>query len=595
MAEAGPPRSSVALAALLAAAGASVFAWTPLFDTDWPWHLATFDLAWREKRLVWDAPFSYASEGTLPPVHWLFEVALGLSYRALGLEGIVLLRAGLVALAAALLARALVRRGLGALPSAAAALTVAAASRVRFLERPHLVTAIGLVVLWDLLLDFRDRGRKRLFLLVPLFLVWANAHPGVVHGAILATGFLAAEAARVWLQPRFPGLRAMPRERVRALAFWVGLGLLATFVNPAGPGLYPYLIGQRALQNNLQVLELRPIDFSQSSHWVFAGLLALSAAIGIRQRRDLDLTDVGGALGFVVLAFVLAREAGLALASVAIALAPALREIVGEAKDELRDLRDRRLAAFAWAFGLVVGFGYPCFALAQEVASGDLGTGLKAGFYPEREADWVLREQPRGPLYNFNGCGGYLIWRLDPLAHKEWRVFTDGRTPLFAHALGVKGGFGEVEKIWGEPNLVVLDYRHVPWEGEVYLEVAARFALVHFSDGGRTYVRRAGPNAALAARGYGHVRFAGVKDPEARGDWRLSIVVDPRDPASALRELEVGALAEEPSGAWANAAAAEAFLLLGRKADAEAAARRALAARPSLVDARTVLEILDAH
>lgn len=584
-------RGQVALAVLVAALGAFVLAWTPLFDVDWPWHLATFDLALHERRLIWDAPFSYASEGTLPPVHWLFEVALGLAHGALGLSGIVLLRALLVALGAGALARALARRGLGPIPSSAVALTVAAASRVRFLERPHLVSIVGIVLLWDLLLDYRDRGRKRLLALVPLFLVWANAHPGVVFGAILAAGFLAAEAGRLVLAPRFPAIRALPRERVLGLAFWVGLGLLATFANPAGPGLYPYLVGQRELQRNLHVLELRPIDFSQASDWVFAALLVLSAAIALRQRRDLDLTDLGGALGFVVLACTLAREAGLALASVAIALAPALREIVGEARDELADLRDGRLAAFAWVFGAVLGFGYPAFAFAQEVSSGDLGTGLKPGFYPVREADWIQREKPAGPLWNTNGCGGYLVWRLDPVANPQWRVYTDGRTPLFANALGKS--FFDVEKTWGSPNLVVLDYRHVPWEGEVYLEIASRYALVHFSDGGRTYVRRAGPNAALAAKGYGHVLFVGVKDDSVRGRYRTRIAVDRADPAAALRELEQGALAEEPNGAWANAAAAQALDLLGRRSDSALAARRALEVRPSLVEAREVLESLE--
>jgi hypothetical protein len=588
----GRARAYVLTAAGLAALGAFAFAWTPLYDVDWPWHLATFELAAKEHRFIWDAPWSYASEGMLPPCHWLFELALGLFHRTLGLDGIELLRALLVAAVFAALARALVRRGLGTLPAVAVALTVAAATRTRFLERPHLVTWIAIVFLWDLLVDFRDRNRKRLLALVPLFLMWANAHPGVVFGSILATGFLVAEAARLPLRRVFPGLRAMPPERVASLALWIGLGILATFANPAGPGLYPYLIGQRALQRDLNVLELRGLDFSQTGHFSFAAIVLVAAVVAIRQRRDVDLTDLGGALGFTALAVLLARETGTALIAITIALAPALAELVVEARAELAELHDARLKAFAWLFGLAFGFGLPAFSYAHMALAGSFGRGLEPGFYAVREADWILREKPAGPLWNWDGSGGYLLWRLDPIANPGWRVFTDGRTPLYLRAHRMPY-FPDVELRYA-PNLLVLDYRHLPWSGELERGRALgdRFALVHFSDGGRTYVRREGLNATLARRGYRHVFFRGVED--AREGWRLSIAVDERDPDGALKELLTRALAEEPDGAWANAAAAQAFSLLGRREEAGQAARRALAARPSLAEVRGVLEALDA-
>src|SRR5258708_31861519 len=97
-----------------------------------------------------------------------------------------------------------------------------------------------------------------------------------------------------------------------------------------------------------------------------------------------------------------------------------------------------------------------------------------------------MKERAGGRLWNTNASGGYLIWRLDPVAHPEWKVFTDGRQPLFVHALGMDTVVDVEREL--HPQLLVLDY-FVPWKGELPHETAirTRHALVHFSDAGRTY------------------------------------------------------------------------------------------------------------
>ncbi len=572
---------------LLTALVAFVYAWTPLGDRDWPWHLADFGRMVRERALPWHDAFAWGSEGDFVPVHWAFELGLGAAHRAFGLLGIELVRVSLVVLAFAFLQRLVAKRGLGPLASSALALTVAAVTRNRLLERPHLVTLLGIVLLWDRLLAFREdtggpgaeppnKQKKTAWELVPLLGVWANMHPGVVYGAGLALGFAGFELLRVPLATRFPSLRALPARRAGVLALWAVLGVAATLATPYGLRLYPYLFEHLGMQRLQHVAELRPLDFSSGWDHAFLAALVIATLLLIQEARagdPPDLTELLGSCAFVGLAVLAAREANLALVCVAVMLAPVLAESIAQVRAELEG-RDRGLHVFAWGFGLLLGFGLPVGSLGLQLWEGELGSGLEQGHYPVLEADWILEKKPHGKLWNTNASGGYLLWRLDPLANPEWRVFTDGRQPLFGHA--VNRTFKDIEEK-DAPNLLVLDPLSPPWEATDFLE---KFVLVHFSDGGRTYLRREGRDRELVERfAYRHIAFCAVRDPSTFYGVRLGIGHDSENPDEAKRELLTRALAEEPGGHWANLALAGILLEAGDKPGAAAAARRALAVR----------------
>ena len=107
---------------------------------------------------------------------WLFQIVLALAHRAGGIPGTLLLKTAFVLATVAVLFRVALRRG--AHPAAAAlALALSAwAAEPRFVERPHLVTFLGLA-LTLLALERAESGRPRaLYVLVPCGLVWANAN-----------------------------------------------------------------------------------------------------------------------------------------------------------------------------------------------------------------------------------------------------------------------------------------------------------------------------------------------------------------------------------------------------------------------------------
>src|SRR5512140_855325 len=135
---------------------------------------------------------------------WLFQIGLALVHRLAGIPGTVLLKTAFVLAAWAALYRAAVRRG--AAPGLAAAVLALAAwaAEPRFVERPHLVTFLGLGLLL-LSVERAEAGKPRLlWAMVPTGLVWANANSCY----FLAPAVLLLYAAGAWRE----GLRADARR-----------------------------------------------------------------------------------------------------------------------------------------------------------------------------------------------------------------------------------------------------------------------------------------------------------------------------------------------------------------------------------------------
>jgi len=577
---------------LLAALAGGVAAATPIYDRDWGWHLATYRRMRDELAFPREDLFSYASQGPYEPVHWIFQLVLGALVDVFGTPGLAVYRLGMSALFAAALFVVLRRAGARTWGAALALGWVLVASWQRLLVRPHLVSFVGIVLLIGLLLAWRRwvRGqaerrpgakspqpvgaeperRPRLWLVLPLFWVWANAHPGVLFGVLLALGFVVAETAQAWWRGEGLG------EHAR-LAAWVGAGCLLTGLNPLGFGLYPYLLAHREMQGAIDVLELRGL-FERPERgvvwhlllcWTYCAGVALyalrvrgpaswallaacllgvcaavfavpatrlfvfplAALLGFalvvsaqRGRRGrVDLTLLGAVAAFGILGVVVAREAPLALALLAILVAPQLPTRGGESAR----------AASCAALTVVL------LALAGRTYDGTWGAGLYPGAYPRQAADWILRYRPAGPLYNTNGVGGYLVHRLWP----RLQVYSDGRMPLFLEALPL--AFSEVEARYA-PQVVVLDWGQgwgVSHGFELERGFHERYVLVFVGAGGKVYVRRDGPNALLA-KGlgyrqlrYGHRFYPGLS--RSVGGRRVWLAAPPREDVKAFqREIE---------------------------------------------------------
>lgn len=198
----------------------------------------------------------------------------------------------------------------------------------------------------------------------------------------------------------------------------------------------------------------------------------------------------------------------------------------------------------------------------------NLGIGFDPTHFPERACRYIEKNDVRGHMFNFSPFGGYLAMTLGP----ERKVFMDGRvTALHDPSLVTRSyeaytspaAFRDLVAEF-EMQYAVMSAR----EGESFGIPLARsedWALVHWDDVAAVYVRRQGPNAALAETGYQLLRH--LTDPNqvlnlaSRGgsaalplehDGQLAVAQDPNSARAAFL-LACGELAQRNQSGFLNA------------------------------------------
>jgi len=348
---------------------------------------------------------------------WIFQVVLALVHRAAGIPGTVLLKTAFVLGTWTLLFRVAVRRG--AEPAwAAGALALAAwSAEPRFVERPHLVTFVGLASVL-LALERAEMGRSRgLWWLVPAGLVWANANSCF----FLAPAVLFLYAAGGWLD----GTRLEAR---RAAA--VGLALVPLmFATPSGFHALSYIA------NHFRMPWLRPLQEYRTAGWPVDGpfffligglLLAVLLAWlrgdrPARGRRQLPpwrvLVPLGalGVLGALRIRFV---------AELSILAGPALAVAASRSLPLGGRGRGGMLGTWVTTGALLLLTVIPRIEAVR--GGGHLvDLGIEAGLLPEEAIAFVERQGLRRRMYNDLEVGSYLTWHGWPDSHSL--VFQDPR------------------------------------------------------------------------------------------------------------------------------------------------------------------------
>ena len=192
---------------------------------------------------------------------WLAQVALALGYRAGGWELLAVARAGLVAVALGCCIASSMARGAGPRMAAILALLVFALAAPALALRPQLFgIVIFAALLW--LIATRHEHPRRLWA-APLFvLLWANLHGSFVL-APLVLGY-------AWLDDVARGRPSRQTLTVLVVA------LLATLVNPFGPGVWAYAAGIGA---NPAITE-HVSEWQRTTPFTAPGALFYASAVG---------------------------------------------------------------------------------------------------------------------------------------------------------------------------------------------------------------------------------------------------------------------------------------------------------------------------
>lgn len=501
---------------------------------------------------------------------WLFQILLALVHRVGGIPGTVLLKTAFVIAAWALLYRAAILRG--AKPAAAALVLALAAwaAEPRFVERPHLVTFLGIAALVFAIARAESNRPRLLWLLVPGGLVWANAN-SCFFWAPLLLGLYGL------------GARADRRRADGRRAWRVALAMTPLmFATPSGWHALGYVA------NHFFMPYLRPLQEYRHAEWpldgpyffLLAGVLIAAAVPAARA--------VGRCLApwrVVIPCLALALVGGMRIRFVAefamlagVALAVALTRLVS------------RWASGWWNAGtacvLVALTAAPRVGAALEGGRA-FDIGLEADLVPFAAIDFVEKHGLRDRMYNDLEVGSYLTWRGWP----QFPVFQDPRIngyPEAFHAVLRRADLGRGE--WQRfldgfaVRSALVTYPDVNPRGALF--DPEQWALVYRARDGLVFVRR--PSHAERPElplGFAYSPSSGLTvvplaeppaaSPVSRCSWKRALAEYHRssgsDGAALAAYEEAIAVKDEPACSDAARSAAGALALA--QGDAAKAAR----------------------
>lgn len=413
---------------------------------DYWWHLRTGELIVESGSIPRFDVYSSTAEGSRwIDIHWLHQVGLHALHGLGGHEAVVFGKAALIAVLVGLLAR-IGYRSERALVSVVPLTLMLLLAGDRFMPRPELPSFVLLAGALSLQEDFRQRGGRRIWAVVPLQLLWVNLHGLFALGLAVCGIYLVSGC----LEPLLRG-RPVDGPRMKSLAAVTGVAALASLCNPnfLDAALYPLtqlgMVAVPEMRVAHQSMELRTLaaawpEFTGLARGLTVAVVALPAAAMLANRSRVRVSDLLLFVAFLFLA--LASQRNLALFAI-VAVPITVHNVNG-----LLDVHPGwgrawlgRASQVAVAFALL--------AIAGDLARGSFfyrlgvfrepGVGVMEMLYPIGAAEWIADERPQGPLCHHSADGGYLIWRLYP----DYRVLLDGRLEVYGpekvDALGYEG------------------------------------------------------------------------------------------------------------------------------------------------------------
>jgi hypothetical protein len=399
---------------------------------------------------------------------WLYDVLVGVLDRFAGLNGVVWFTALVVAGVFACAFRLMLRRGTNVFLALVLLLLAASASMIHLQARPHVVSWL-FTLAWFGILDASETdclrrdsaaaGRRTLWLLPLLMLVWVNVHGGFLIGfVLLGIYWLSA----VWCgqganRDKFNEFLAKMswKAQARILAAVGFASALASLANPYGWKLHAHIyryLSNRFLMDHID--EFRSPNFHGVAEKCFA-LLVLATIVALAARgRELRVSEGLVTLFAVWSGLYAARNLPVSSLLLALVIGPLLSNAIKSFRE--RNIRWRNLSVGVASFAERMGAVESSLRGHVWVIAALLVTGLVAAqggsrlgpdqwmnahfdekrfpaaavdFLKNQEAQATVHERPAimAPDY----WGGYLIYRLYP----QTLVAMDDRHDLYGEEI----------------------------------------------------------------------------------------------------------------------------------------------------------------
>jgi hypothetical protein len=417
-----------------------------LTDSDTGWHIRTGDWILTTRLIPRVDMFSFTKTGE-PWIawEWLSDVAMAEAHRKAGLNGVVMIALLLLGATSVWVYRDTFAESGNRLIALAITWLAMAASTVHWLARPHLVTPLMAAIFCSVLNQVeREDKIKKLWILPPLTILWANLHGGFFVGIVLVGTYAMGNAVEDLLRERKQNCWLRARKYA-----WTIVGCtLASFVNPYGHHLHTHVaeyLGSSFYWKRIS--EFQSIDFHSFTAAYFETLLVLAIAAAAWHFASGKLTHVILLLIWSHLGLFSTRNIPIFAVVAAPSIGLAIREWLEYAPARVPWMRGFSAAIAEIEAGLQrIANGQerrwhvlPVFCvltISLLLAHPGRVKGLRAEFsrdrFPVDAAMFLSFETGGSPrrLYSSWQWGGYLIYRLWP----SLTVFDDGRTDFYGPA-----------------------------------------------------------------------------------------------------------------------------------------------------------------
>jgi hypothetical protein len=389
-----------------------------LNDPDIWWHMRNAQYLFQHHQFPRQDVYSFTVAGHPWINHeWLSEIPFYLAYRAFGLVGLKSLTFFTVDLIFLMLLYLCYQESRNFKASIAACCFSTFLATVSFGPRTILFGYVYLLILLIVLQRFRLQGKAPLWIIPPIFCLWANTHGSWSLGLIVffligASGLVEGSWGRI-------DSRRWTRSQIRKLILTGGASLAALFVNPFGWRLvyYPFDLAFKQRLNIAHVQEWVSVDFHDlRGKLVLVLIIGLLLAAMLRNRR----WNLGE-----VLVLLFALYSGLTYIRFLVLLGIVVAPVVAKALDFFPLYRPELETPRVNAVVILVIVGLMVYFWPREAkVRSSIEETYPAGVLP-----YLKAHPPQGNVLNFYLWGGYLGWH-DP----DMKDFVDSRVDIFEYA-----------------------------------------------------------------------------------------------------------------------------------------------------------------
>ena len=400
------------------------FASINLFDSDFWWHVSTGRYIATTGSLPDQDPFSFVStleenknlhemrEKFILKQYWLAQIIFYLIFSTTGPAGIILLRTFLLVMTLFFVFWRLQKWRVN-LPLTFAFLFLLFQNLTRAIaERPVLFTIFFAAFTFFILEDFKEKKDKRIFLLLPAMILWANLHGGFILGVAIIMAFMIGEGIKIRLK-----ISSLASREIALFYAAATLAIGFSLINPTGwnafiiafsPKYKIFTEGIQEYQSPLFYLKnkIYPVSYDYMSLFIlFPVLLAF-------RNKKFDLTHGLLLSGLLFMALTATRFI--------VFYATIAAMVLGKETDVLiKGLVEKRVSEKTYSL-LVSAIAVICLLSALVFAGGTLRFekfqfGLSKNYsVPERAVNFIESNNLKGNMLNDFAYGGYLTWRQYP-------------------------------------------------------------------------------------------------------------------------------------------------------------------------------------